>query len=78
MVVQPSVSYIEYDASLKVKTGDIITFPNFEEGNLSPKSYNGTESGYKSDDDLTLPPLISEMKFHRAMNLMLNLCLRIC
>ena len=32
----------------------------FEEGNLLSESSNDTESGKKSDDDSTLPPLMSE------------------
>ena len=42
------------------KTGDIITFAQFEEGILLFKTCDDTKSGSKSDDDSTLPPIISE------------------
>ena len=62
MAVRLSVLYVLYASSSKEQTSGIITFTQFEEGNLLSESYNGTESGDKSDDDLTLPPLISEGK----------------
>ena len=54
--------YIPYATSSKEQTGDIITFTQLEEGDLLSESRNSTESGDKSDDYLTLPPLISEAK----------------
>ena len=60
MAMQMSVSYIPYDISSKVKTGNITTFTQFEEGGLLLEYHNVTESSDKSDDDSTLPPLISE------------------
>ena len=53
---------VPYATSSKGKTGDKIIFTQFEEGNLLSESRNGMESGEKyddSDDDSTLPPLIS-------------------
>ena len=63
--MRPALSYVPYATYSKEKNGNIITFEKFEEGNLLSDSHNGTESGDKyddSDDDLTLPPLISEAK----------------
>ena len=62
MAVQLAVSCIAYAASSKEQTGDIITFTQFEEGNLSSTTRNDTESGNKSDDDSTIAPLMSEEK----------------
>ena len=47
MDMNPKVSYIPYYASSKEQTGDIITFTQFEVGNLRLESCNGTESGDK-------------------------------
>ena len=60
IAMKPDVSYIPYATSSKGKTGDIITFAQFEEDNLLLKYRNNTEIGNRSDDDSTLPPLISE------------------
>ena len=54
------MSYIPYATSSKEQTGDIITFAQFEKGNLLSESCNDIESGNKSDEDSTLPPLIHE------------------
>ena len=49
------------------KTGNIITFKQFEEGNVLSETQNllseacdDTESDNKSDENSTMPPLISE------------------
>ena len=49
------------------KTGDVITFTHFEEGNLLSETQNllsetrdDTENGNESDDYSNIPPLISE------------------
>ena len=60
MTMQPEVLYIQYATSSKEKTGNIITFSQFEEGNLLSESHNVTEISDKYDDDSTIPPLISE------------------
>ena len=61
------VSYTPYDASLRGKTGNIIRFTHFEEGNLSSETHNllseirnDTESGNDFDNDSTMLPLMSE------------------
>ena len=67
MYMQPAVSCITYDTYSREQTSDIITFTQFEEGNLLSETQNllsetcdDAESGNESDDDSTIPPLISE------------------
>ena len=42
------------------KTSDIITFTQFEEGDILNKNRNDAESGDESDDDSIMPPLLSK------------------
>ena len=49
MVMRPEVTYTPYATSSREQTGDVITFAQFEEGNLSTETRNDTESGDKSD-----------------------------
>ena len=65
MAMRMTVPYITYATFSKEQTGDIIMFSQFEEGNLLSKSHNGTESGDKSDEYSTLPPLTSEAKMDK-------------
>ena len=58
--MRPVVLYIPCATSSKEKTGDIIMFVQFEEGDLLSETCNDTESGDKSDDDSIMPPLISK------------------
>ena len=51
MDMHPDVSYIACATSSKEKTGDIITFTHFEEGNLLSETRNNAESGDKYNDD---------------------------
>ena len=60
--MRPEVSYIPYDTSSEGKTGEISTLAHFEKGELLSESNNSTERRDKSDDNSTLPPLISESK----------------
>ena len=46
-----AVTYTPYDTSLKEQTGDLITFANFEEGNVLTKTRNDAKSGDKSDNE---------------------------
>ena len=46
-----AVSYIPCDTSFRGKTGDIITFTQFKEGNLLSETCYDAESGDESDDD---------------------------
>ena len=55
-----AVSYIPYTTSSRYQTGNIITFTQFEEGDLFYQTRDDMETSNKSDDDSTLPPLISE------------------
>ena len=54
------VMYTPCSTSLREKTGDIITFTQFEEGNLLYKPCNDAESGDESNDNSIMPPLLSE------------------
>ena len=64
--MRPAVSYIPYSTSSREKTGDIVTFTQFEEGNqlsetwdLLSETSDDTEISNESDDNSTLPPIIS-------------------
>ena len=47
--MRPEVTYTPYATSFKEQTGDVITFAQFEEGNLLSETRNDTESGDESD-----------------------------
>ena len=59
MAMSPAVTYTPYATSFKEQTGDIITFVQFEEGNILTKTLNDVESGDESNDDSIVPPLLS-------------------
>ena len=59
--MHPAVSYTSYAAYLKEKTGNIITFTQFEEGGLLSETCDDAESGDESDDNSIMPPLSSEV-----------------
>ena len=40
MAMRPEVTYTPYGTSLKEQTGDVITFAQFEEGNIITKTRN--------------------------------------
>ena len=44
MAMRPAVTYILYATSSKEQTGDVITFAQFEEGNILTETRNDTES----------------------------------
>ena len=44
----PAVTYTPYAMSLKESTGNVITFAQFEEGNILTETRNNKESGDKS------------------------------
>ena len=48
--MRPEVSYTPYAASSKEQTGDVITFAQFEEGDILTKTRNDAESGDESDN----------------------------
>ena len=60
MDICPEVTYTPYATSSKEQTSNIITFSQFEEGDLLSESRNNAESGDKSDENSIMPPLISE------------------
>ena len=51
MAIRPAVTYTLYAMSSKEQTGDVITFAQFEEGNLLTETRNDTESGDESDSE---------------------------
>ena len=48
--MHPEIAYTPCATSLREQTGDIITFAQFEEGNILTKTRNNIESGDESDD----------------------------
>ena len=51
MAMCPTVTYTLYAMSYKEQTGDVITFAEFEEGDLLTETRNDTESGDESDSE---------------------------
>ena len=51
MVMRPAVTYTPYATSLKEKTGDVITFAQFEEWNILTETRNDAESIDKYDNE---------------------------
>ena len=51
MVMRPTVTYTPYATSLKEQTGDVITFTQFEDVNLSIETRIDAKSGDKSDNE---------------------------
>ena len=47
--MRPIVTYTPYATSSKEQTGDVITFTQFEEGNLISETRNNTENDDESD-----------------------------
>ena len=47
--MRPAVTYTLYATSSKEQTGNVITFAQFEEGNLITETRNNTESDDESD-----------------------------
>ena len=45
MVMHPAVTYTPYTTSSKEQTGNVITFAQFEEGNILTETRNDAESG---------------------------------
>ena len=60
MAMRPAATYTHCATSSRGKTGDIITFEQFEEENLLSETREDAESGDKSDEDSIMPPLISK------------------
>ena len=51
MAMRLAVTYTPYATSSKEKNGDVITFAQFEEGNLLSETRNDTESGDEYDSE---------------------------
>ena len=49
MAMRPAVTYTPYATSSKEQSGDVITFAQFEEGDLISETRNNIESGDESD-----------------------------
>ena len=60
MVMCPAVTYTPCATYSREQTGYIITFSQFEEGNILTKTCNDVESGDESNDSSIMPPLMSE------------------
>ena len=50
MAMLPEVTYTPYAMSLREQTGNVITFTQFEEGNILTETRNNAESGDKSNN----------------------------
>ena len=51
MTMRPAVTYTPYVTSSREQTGSVITFTQFEEGNILTKTCNDAESGDESDNE---------------------------
>ena len=49
--MNPEVTYTPYATYLKEQNGDVITFTQFEEGNILTETRNDAESCDESDND---------------------------
>ena len=54
------VSYTPYATYPKEQTDDMVMLAQFEEGNLIYDTCDNAESSEKPNNNLTIPPLISE------------------
>ena len=60
MAMLLAVTYTPCATSSREQNGDIITFAQFEEGNILTKTCNDAESGEESCDKSIMPPLPSK------------------
>ena len=51
MAMRPAVTYTPYATSYKEQIGDVITFTQFDEGDILSETRNDTESGDESDSE---------------------------
>ena len=51
MAMRPEVTYTPYATSSKEQTGDVITFAQFEEGNILTETRNNAESGDEPNNE---------------------------
>ena len=59
MNIYPHVTYTPCAMPSRKKTGNIITFTQFEESDVLTKTRSNAESGDESEDDSIMPPLLS-------------------
>ena len=60
----PAVTYKPCATSSRENTSDIITFKQFEEGDLLSETRNNAESGDKSDENSIIPTLLREEEMY--------------
>ena len=60
MAMRPEVTYTPCAMSSREQTGNIITFAQFEEGNILSETREYAESGDKSNDNSIMPQLLSK------------------
>ena len=60
MAMHLAVMYTPCYISSREKTGNIITFAQFEEGGILTKNRKYAEIGEESDDKYIMPPLLSK------------------
>ena len=60
MVMSPAVTYTPCATSFRELTWVIITFAQFEEGDLLSEFCNGEESGDEPEGDSIMPKLLSK------------------
>ena len=58
--MRPDVKITPYSTYSREQTGNITTLAQFEEGTLLSETSDDAESGYKSDDDSIIPPLLNK------------------
>ena len=54
MAMRPAVTYIPYATPSKEQTGDVITFAQFEEGDILTETRYDAESGDESNNELVM------------------------
>ena len=64
MVIRPAVMYTLCATSSREQTGNVITFTQFEEGNILTKNHNNSESGDESNDYSIMPQLLSKEEIY--------------
>ena len=65
--MHPAVTYTPCATSPRKQTGNIISFAQFEQGNISTKNCNNAEIGDESNDNSIMPALLSKEEMD-AMN----------
>ena len=64
MAMRPYVTHTTCDTSSREQTGNIITFTQFEEGNLLSETINNAESGNESNENSIVPLLLSKEEMY--------------